>query len=182
MPADPPNRTAYIALGSNLGNREHTLSDATRRLSRLGQVVARSSLYETEPVGHNAQPIFLNAVVALETRLKPLPLLRALLAIERELGRDRSQAVPKGPRTIDLDLLFLGDCIVASEELTLPHPALAHRRFVLAPLAEVAPQLQAPNTNQTMVELLALLPDEGENRISAARRLPASPERGWPML
>jgi 2-amino-4-hydroxy-6-hydroxymethyldihydropteridine diphosphokinase len=172
---------AYIALGSNLdsehGTRQDTLYAAIRRLGRLGHLAARSSLYETEPVGYRDQPAFLNAVVALETQLEPLPLLRGLLAIERELGRDRSRGPLQGPRTLDLDLLVMGDCTVAGEELSLPHPGLAQRRFVLAPLAEIAPQLRLPETNQTMTDLLALLPDEGENRVSAVRRLPANP--GW---
>ena len=162
---------AYIALGSNLGDRGQMLSLASDRLGRLGRVVARSSVYETEPVGYRDQPAFLNAVLALKTQLEPLPLLHALLAIERELGRDRSHGVANGPRTVDLDLLLMGDSVVAQEELTLPHPALADRRFVLAPLAEIAPQLRHPQRNQTMAELLALLPDEGENSISAVRRL-----------
>ena len=162
---------AYIALGSNLGDRGQMLSFAGDRLGRLGRVVARSSVYETEPVGYRDQPAFLNAVLALDTQLEPLPLLHALLAIERELGRDRSHGVANGPRTVDLDLLLMGDSVVAQEELTLPHPALADRRFVLAPLAEIAPQLRHPQSNQTMAELLALLPDEGENSISAVRRL-----------
>jgi 2-amino-4-hydroxy-6-hydroxymethyldihydropteridine diphosphokinase len=166
---------AYIALGSNLGDREEILAAATDRLGRLGHVVARSSLYETEPVGYQDQPAFLNAVLALETKLEPLPLLQALLSIERELGRDRSQGVPKGPRTLDLDLLLLGDAIVAEEELTLPHQALAKRRFVLAPLAEIAPQLRHPQLKQTMADLLAHLPIEGENRVSSVRRL----EQQW---
>jgi 2-amino-4-hydroxy-6-hydroxymethyldihydropteridine diphosphokinase len=165
---------AYIALGSNLGDRAEMLSSATRGLDRFGRVTAHSSIYETEPVGYRDQPAFLNAVVALETQLEPLPLLRGLLAIERELGRDRSHDLPKGPRTLDLDLLVMGDCVVADEELSLPHPALAQRRFVLAPLVEIAPELRHPQTHQTMAELLALLPDEGENRISAVRRLPAN--------
>ena len=163
---------AYIALGSNLGDRGQMLSLASERLGRLGRLVARSSVYETEPVGYRDQPAFLNAVLALDTQLEPLPLLHALLAIERELGRDRSLAVVNGPRTLDLDLLLMGDFVVAQEGLTLPHPALAERRFVLAPLAEIAPPLRHPQSNQTMAELLALLPDEGENRLSAVRRLP----------
>jgi 2-amino-4-hydroxy-6-hydroxymethyldihydropteridine diphosphokinase len=162
---------AYIALGSNLGDRAETLSAASDRVGRLGRVTARSSLYETEPVGYRDQPAFLNAVLALETNLEPLPLLHALLAIEQELGRDRSKGVRNGPRTLDLDLLLMGDTIVAGEELMLPHPALAQRRFVLAPLAEIVPHLRHPQSDQTMAELLALLPDEGENRISAVRRL-----------
>jgi 2-amino-4-hydroxy-6-hydroxymethyldihydropteridine diphosphokinase len=166
---------AYIALGSNLdsehGTRAETLSAACGRIGRLGRVTACSSLYETEPVGYRDQPAFLNAVLALETKLEPLPLLQALLSIERELGRDRSWGVPKGPRTLDLDLLLLGDAIVAGEELTLPHPALAKRRFVLAPLAQIAPQLRHPQLKQTMADLLAQLPNDGENRISAVRML-----------
>jgi 2-amino-4-hydroxy-6-hydroxymethyldihydropteridine diphosphokinase len=162
---------AYIALGSNLGDREAILAAATDRLSCLGRVVARSSVYETEPVGYRDQPAFLNAALALETELEPLPLLHALLSIERELGRDRSSGLPKGPRTLDLDLLLLGDAIVAGEELTLPHPALAKRRFVLTPLAQIAPHLRHPQLKQTMTDLLAQLPDEGENRVSSVRRL-----------
>jgi 2-amino-4-hydroxy-6-hydroxymethyldihydropteridine diphosphokinase len=163
--------TAYIALGSNLGDREQTLANAIDRLRRLGRVATCSSLYETEPVGFHDQPAFLNAVVALETEWEPLILLQELLAIERELGRDRSHGVVNGPRTVDLDLLLMGDAVIAGENLTLPHPALARRRFVLAPLAEIAPHLRHPQRNQTIEELLALLPDEGENRLSAVRRL-----------
>lgn len=177
---------AYIALGSNLdsefGDRTQTLSSASDRLGRLGRVVTRSSLYETEPVGFRDQARFLNAVVALETELEPLPLLHALLAIERELGRDRSKGVLKGPRTLDLDLLVMGNSVVNEEDLSLPHPALAQRRFVLTPLAEIAPQLRPPQRNQTIAELLALLPDEGENRVAAVRRLPTQAELGWPKL
>jgi 2-amino-4-hydroxy-6-hydroxymethyldihydropteridine diphosphokinase len=163
--------TAYIALGSNLGDREQTLAAARDRLGQLGRVEACSSLYETEPVGFHDQPAFLNAVLALQTRLEPLPLLHALLAIERDLGRDRSQGVPNGPRILDLDLLLMGDAVIADKELTLPHPALVRRRFVLAPLAEIAPHLRHPERNQTIEQLLALLPDEGENRLSAVRRV-----------
>jgi 2-amino-4-hydroxy-6-hydroxymethyldihydropteridine diphosphokinase len=181
MTTVPALPTAYIALGSNLdsehGSRSETLGAAVNLLGRLGRVSARSSLYETEPVGYRDQPAFLNAVVALQTHLEPLPLLRALLAIERDLGRDRSQGVVNGPRTLDLDLLLLGDHVFAGEELSLPHPALALRRFVLAPLAEIAPQLRHPQSKQTMAELLAVLPNEGENRVSAVRRQP--PELGW---
>jgi 2-amino-4-hydroxy-6-hydroxymethyldihydropteridine diphosphokinase len=174
---------AYIALGSNLnseyGNRAQTLCAAAERLGRLGQVVARSSLYETDPVGFREQAAFLNAVVGLESKYEPLQLLHALLAIERELGRNRGHGVLKGPRTLDLDLLLVGEQIVAGEELTLPHPALPDRRFVLAPFAEIAPLVRPPQSAQTIAELLALLPDEGENRISAVRRLPALATPCW---
>lgn len=163
--------TAYIALGSNLGDRVKTLGAATDRLGGLGRVVACSSLYETEPVGFHDQPAFLNAVLALETELDPLSLLHSMLAMERELGRDRSHGIPNGPRTLDLDLLLMDETITVGEELTLPHPALIRRRFVLAPLAEIAPQLRHPQRDLTIAELLALLPDEGENRVSAVRRI-----------
>ena len=162
---------AYIALGSNLGDRAQTLSFAIDRLGRLGTVTARSSFYETEPVGFQDQPPFLNAVVAVETDLEPFDLLRGMLAMEREFGRDRNHSVLNGPRTLDLDLLMMGNCVVASTELSLPHPGLAQRRFVLAPLAEIAPLLRHPLLKHTMTELLELLPDEGENRVSAVRRL-----------
>jgi 2-amino-4-hydroxy-6-hydroxymethyldihydropteridine diphosphokinase len=162
---------AYIALGSNLGDRAQTLFFAIDRLGRLGTVTARSSFYETEPVGFRDQPPFLNAAVAVETDLEPFDLLRCMLAIEREFGRDRSNSALNGPRTLDLDLLVMGGCVAANPELTLPHPALTRRRFVLAPLAEIAPGLLHPVLKQTMAELLKSLPDEGENRISAVRRM-----------
>jgi 2-amino-4-hydroxy-6-hydroxymethyldihydropteridine diphosphokinase len=162
--------TATIALGSNLGDRQEILVDASERIRRLGRIVAQSSVYETEPVGYHDQPPFLNAVLVLETKLEPVTLLEELLAIEREMGRDRSGGVAKGPRSIDLDLLLVGDLVMDEEKLTLPHPALAERRFVLEPLAEVAPEVRHPRIGKTMAELLAELPDEGENRKAGVKR------------
>jgi 2-amino-4-hydroxy-6-hydroxymethyldihydropteridine diphosphokinase len=173
-PKGHPMALAYIALGSNLGDCAQTLSFAIDHLGRLGTVTARSSFYETEPVGFRDQPPFLNAVVALETDLEPIALLRGMLAIEREFGRDRRNSAFNGPRTLDLDLLVMEDYVATSTELTLPHPALARRRFVLAPLAEIAPDLLHPVLKQTMADLLVLLPDEGENRVEAVRRLTES--------
>lgn len=161
-------RTAAIALGSNLasrwGAREGNLREAVRRVGTLGRVAAVSAFYDTAPVGFREQPDFLNAALLLETDLEPLELMRSLLGIERAMGRDRSNALPKGPRIIDLDLLLMDDLVLndarsedGQVELTLPHPAMAARRFVLEPLAEIAPGMRDPATGRSVAELLAAL-------------------------
>ena len=153
--------TAYIALGSNLGDRERTLRSAIAALRQLGSLEAISSLYETAPVGPVEQPDFLNAVVALRTALPPQQLMTALLRIEHQHGRDRSASVPKGPRTLDLDLLSYGDVVMETPTLTLPHPSIAERRFVLAPLLEIAPQWRHPASGKTAANLLSELSQRG---------------------
>ncbi|HEY4049352.1 MAG TPA: 2-amino-4-hydroxy-6-hydroxymethyldihydropteridine diphosphokinase [Acidobacteriaceae bacterium] len=184
MPLDatPETRTAYLALGSNLasahGAPEETLSAAIDRLRTLGRVTAVSSFYETDPVGFHRQPVFLNAVLALETRLDPEELLSKMLVLEQEFGRRPDASVAGGPRTLDLDLLIVEDLVIRSEGLELPHPALAERRFVLAPLAEIAPSLLHPILGSTVAELLEELPDAGENRISAVRKTGIRPVVG----
>ena len=135
---------AYVALGANIGAPVQHLRAAVVDLAALPgtRVVARSSLYRSAPVGLVDQPDFINAVVAVDTGLEALPLLHALLAIEARHGRVRS--VPNAPRTLDLDLLMHGDAIVASAELTLPHPRMHERAFVLLPLLEIAPEVLLP--------------------------------------
>ncbi len=130
---------------------------AIERVGALGRVVAVSTFYDTAPVGYLDQPRFLNAALLLETELGPLQLLESLLAIERTMGRDRAATVAKGPRVIDLDVLLFGDVVMATPVLTLPHPAMRERRFVLEPLAEIAPGMIDPVTGRTMAELLRLV-------------------------
>jgi 2-amino-4-hydroxy-6-hydroxymethyldihydropteridine diphosphokinase len=153
-------RNAYLSLGSNLGDREANLRDAIARLGSLGKVTAVSSFYETEPVDFLDQPWFLNCVVLLETDLPPQTLLQGLLDIERSLGRERLQ--PKGPRIIDIDILLFGNEAIHEEGLTIPHPALHERRFVLEPLAQIAPEAIHPVLKKSVRELLLLLPDKGQ--------------------
>jgi 2-amino-4-hydroxy-6-hydroxymethyldihydropteridine diphosphokinase len=130
---------AYVGLGANLGNREETIRAA---VAELPDVVAVSPLRETDPVGVTDQPRFLNGVAALETELAPRELLDVLLAVELRLGRERRERW--GPRTIDLDLLLYGDEVIDEDGLKIPHPRLHERRFVLEPLADLAPQLVVP--------------------------------------
>jgi 2-amino-4-hydroxy-6-hydroxymethyldihydropteridine diphosphokinase len=146
----------YLSLGSNIGDREKHLRDAITRLNLFGRVAKVSLFYETEPVEVTDQAWFLNCAVILETTQTPKQLLTALLGIEQEMGRRRTR--PKGPRVIDIDILLFGDRIVNSQELTIPHPAMQKRRFVLEPLAEIASQIRHPVFDETARELLEELP------------------------
>ena len=154
---------AAIALGTNLGERAHNLDLVVAHLAGLGEVCAVSAYLDTAPELYLPQPRFLNAAVLLRTALSPLALLDALLAIEQVMGRTREGVPAKGPRVIDLDLLLYGDEVLTTPTLTLPHPALHERRFVLAPLAEIGPELRHPLFNCTVGQLLLEL-DAGLSR------------------
>jgi 2-amino-4-hydroxy-6-hydroxymethyldihydropteridine diphosphokinase len=145
-------KTVYLSLGSNIGDREANLRAA---IDRLGPV-RESPIYETEPVDYLDQRWFLNMAVELETDLFPRQILSRVQKIERELGRERR--IPKGPRTIDIDILLYGDVVVRTPALEIPHPRMTERRFVLAPLADLAPNLRHPVTHLTIRELLAAAP------------------------
>ena len=152
-------QTAYIALGANLGDRERTLREAIAKLDATpGVRVARVSAFLENPAvgGPPDSPPFLNAAAAVATTLDVPALLGRLLEVERELGRERREKW--GPRTVDLDLLLYGDRVVHAEHLTVPHPRLHERRFVLEPLAEIAPDVVHPVFNLSITELLGRLP------------------------
>ena len=150
------HKQVYLSLGSNVGDRAAHLNKAIDRMGTLGKVVAVSSFYETEPVEFAAQPWFLNCAVELDTEKMPKQLLASILDIEKEMGRRRVQK--KGPRTLDIDILLFGNSIIQTKGLTIPHPAMHQRRFVLEPLAEIAPEARHPVFKRTVRELRDALP------------------------
>ena len=158
-------------MASRVGAPEATLKAASERLCSLGKIVVCSSLYSTAPEGFKEQPRFVNAVLGLETGLAPRPLLRRLLEIESELGRDRFSSLPNGPRTLDLDILIVGDLVLHEAGLDLPHPRLAERAFVLVPLHEIAPRLIEPRSRSTIEDLLSALKGELPSALESVVRL-----------
>ncbi|MGD0131896.1 MAG: 2-amino-4-hydroxy-6-hydroxymethyldihydropteridine diphosphokinase [Bryobacteraceae bacterium] len=160
-------KTAFLGLGSNVGDREAQLREAVKLLeSDEVRVLRRSSLYETAPQEMLDQPWFLNAVVQVETTFFPMQLLARVRQIERDMGRRR--VTPKGPRNIDIDILFYGRVVIATAELEVPHPRIGERRFVLDPLAEIAPDFRHPLTGKTANEMLNALEPQGVRRLAVS--------------
>lgn len=172
MPNAPS--TAYIALGANLGDRAGTMRSALARIAAHPRISigACSSLYDTAPVGPPDQPRYLNAVVEIGTDLAPAELLRVLLGIERELGRERTGA-QWSARTIDLDIVLFGEYAGASEDLAIPHPRFRERAFVLLPLAEIAPHARDPVTGERVESLLRACPGRSDAVRAGPLRDPA---------
>lgn len=149
--------TAYLSLGSNLGDRAARLRAAVEELQAAGRLLAVSAFYETQPVDVPDQPWFLNCVAAIETAKSPREILSLALNIEAGMGRIRMRE--KGPRTIDIDIVLFGNWVIDEPGLKIPHPALLQRRFVLEPLVEIAPEARHPVSGQSAREMLAALPE-----------------------
>ncbi len=149
----------YLALGSNIGDRQENLSLALQRLREIVDIDKISSVYETEPVGYLDQPRFLNMVCYGQTASSPHELLRKIRAIEKALGREPS--FRNAPRPIDIDILLYDNLCLETEHLTIPHPRMSERAFVLVPLVEIAPTVVEPRSGKTAQELLLAVPQEG---------------------
>lgn len=164
-------KKVYLALGGNMGDREGNLQEAIERLHGKDLEVTRiSPVYETEPVGLRAQPWFLNLVLEAKTSLFPRQLLNRVQHVEREMGRVRR--VKNGPRTIDIDILLYERFVIGTPELVVPHPRLHERRFVLQPLADLAPELRHPVTKRSVREMLGALSGQSVKQVEFQARVP----------
>jgi len=161
--------TAFLSLGSNLGDRLGNLRRAIKKLKESDEIEVEeiSPVYETEPVGGQDQGWYLNLVLRVQTSLEPLALLEQLRSVEDGMGRSREEKW--GPRKIDLDILLLDDRVVDSERLTIPHPRMHERKFVLVPLTQIAPELLHPRLHKSVEELLTFCRDESEVRLHTER-------------
>jgi 2-amino-4-hydroxy-6-hydroxymethyldihydropteridine diphosphokinase len=158
-----PAQVAYILAGSNLGDRQIYIEEALNALGKLGAaLIRRSGYFETEPVGNPDQPWFLNLAAEISTQLTPIDLLHGCQKIEHSLGRVRS--FQNAPRTLDLDILLFGSVVLSEPGLIIPHPRMAERRFVLVPLAQIAPDYIHPVLKQSVLSLLTCCPDHSEVR------------------
>ena len=155
------HKIVYLSLGSNLGDRAANLRLALEKLGELGTIGSVSAFYETEPVGLTSQPWFLNCAAKLDTEKMPRQLIAGILNLEQAMGRQRKQK--NGPRIIDIDILLFGTSVIDTHSLTVPHPRLHERRFVLEPLAEIAPDVRHPVFKQTIRELRDSLPAVGHH-------------------
>jgi 2-amino-4-hydroxy-6-hydroxymethyldihydropteridine diphosphokinase len=160
-------KRVYLGLGSNLGDRAANIEDALRRLgeSQRLKVLRRSSLYESAPMYVARQPWFLNMVAEVETTLFPMMLLNHVLGVERAMGRRRT--IDKGPRDIDVDILLYGGIVVQSAKLSIPHPRMQERRFVMEPMVELAPDLRHPVLGKGMLELFTAVKDQTVRKLGA---------------
>jgi 2-amino-4-hydroxy-6-hydroxymethyldihydropteridine diphosphokinase len=156
-------KTAYLSAGSNIGNRKRNLEFALTALRKKTTVNQVSSFFETEPVGYQDQPWFLNLAIEIETSMNPLELLSLCREIETSCGRIRT--FPNAPRTLDLDILFFEEVVMNEKDLVIPHPRLTERRFVLEPLAQIAPTIVHPVLKKSIRSLLEECPDHSEVRL-----------------
>jgi len=166
-----PLKRVYLSLGSNLGDRERNIEQALTQLAAAGvRLLSRSSLYETAPQDVLDQAWFLNIAVEAETSLFPLQLMSVIQRIERELGRIRGQgAIRRGPRTIDIDILLFGSVSIETPQLTIPHPRMLRRRFVLEPLLEIAPQLRHPKNKDPLSKYAKGVADQKLRKLGSPR-------------